>query len=218
MLPHRLAALALAAALLASPAAALEPAPATEPSYHRVAGVASDDVLNIRAAPEAGAPVLGGFAPGAGPVEVVETRQGWGRVTAGERGGWVSMRYLEPVDLPEIGASGLPAGLVCAGTEPFWSLSLKPGGRAVLSRLGETRKRLFALAEAARASGRRDLSALWLAAPGDGALAAVAHVSARACSDGMSDRVMAYRIALSLADGPGRETLAGCCRLPPPAP
>ena len=41
------------------------------PALHDVTGVAADDVLNVRARPDASAPVLGALTPDATGVEVV---------------------------------------------------------------------------------------------------------------------------------------------------
>ena len=59
---------------------------------------AADDVLNVRAEPNASSAILGGLEPGAGPVEVIETSQPgstkWGRIVFQEGNGWVSMKFL----------------------------------------------------------------------------------------------------------------------------
>lgn len=59
-------ALALILWLAAGPAAAQD-----LPAVYDVAGVAADDVLNVRAEPSAEAPVLRTLAPDAGGIEVV---------------------------------------------------------------------------------------------------------------------------------------------------
>ncbi|MGF1447056.1 MAG: SH3 domain-containing protein [Pikeienuella sp.] len=179
------------------------------PSYHRVSGVAPQDVLNIRSAPSADAPIIGALAPFAAPVEVVVSHAGWGRVTQGEQGGWVSMRYLAPIEMPEFGASGLPQGLVCAGTEPFWSLELGANG-ARMSELGGTTG-VFQILDAEQAEGRPDPAALWLGGPAGPALA---QLTRRYCTDTMTDRIYAYTAALALETAAGRRLLAGCCRVP----
>ena len=80
------------------------------PTLFDVARVAADDVLNIRAEPDASAPIIGTLAFDATHVEVVEQRAGWSRVNTGEGSGWVSDRYLDyRVDVWQDGA--LPAAV-----------------------------------------------------------------------------------------------------------
>ena len=105
----------------------------TEPAYYRVTGVASDDVLNVRIAPDAGSEIVGSLRPAATPVEVVEIRGNWARVTEIDISGWASLRYLEPIELASVGKSRLPVGLFCGGTEPFWSLSIDSAAQAKFS-------------------------------------------------------------------------------------
>lgn len=117
---------ALVAFLLAGPVSAAQEY--ILPTLFDVQDVAADDVLNIRETPDAMAPIIGTLAHDATGIEVMGTdRSGqWGRVNTGERGGWVSMRFLtyrSDVWQPE----KLPAGLTCGGTEPFWSFTEQDG-------------------------------------------------------------------------------------------
>ena len=75
------------------------------PRLHDVVGVASDDVLNLRAGPGAGHDKVGELTFDARAVEVVRAEGGWGLVNAGEGPGWASLRYLAPRadgDLPNV--------------------------------------------------------------------------------------------------------------------
>jgi hypothetical protein len=91
------------------------------PAIHDVTGVAADDVLNIRERPDASSPIVGQLAPDA-TVEVIRPneRLTWGLVNAGERTGWVSLRYLQR--RPGQWDGAFPEIASCFGTEPFWSL------------------------------------------------------------------------------------------------
>ena len=74
------------------------------PLFHNVTGVAANDVLNVRASPSAGTPILHFLPPDAHWVEVVEVQGNWGRINFGEGSGWASLRFLTPVadgNLPE---------------------------------------------------------------------------------------------------------------------
>jgi len=206
--------LAVIFALLSSPATAQT----IYPALHDVSGVAADDVLNIRTAPSASAPIIGVFAPFETDVEVVALSAdgGWGRVNAGEQAGWASMRFLarQPGQSAADWAYGLaPVTLHCFGTEPFWGLTLRPGGAFEFTDPfqgdGTPVAGSFAPLASSASTGKRGFFATitghptWLSGV----------ISFEICSDGMSDQD--YGLALDLARGdPTSGRLdAGCCRL-----
>lgn len=177
------------------------------PALHEVTGVAADDVLNIRAAPDAGAEVIGTLAPDATGVEVLSEAGGWGQVNTDERSGYVAMRFLKRADGPDWNALETP--LTCLGTEPFWSLRIDAAK-------GETRFQTPEDEEARIAP----ITASWPALPWSPSAAlalpdGIAVLAPAECSDGMSDR--GYGIAADLfLTGPDRTRLSGCCCLDPP--
>ncbi|WP_417770659.1 SH3 domain-containing protein, partial [Stappia sp.] len=121
----------LAAALLFIILAAARPALATQdawPALHDVSGVEAGDVLNIRAAPDAGAKIVGGLAPDATDIEVIAPSDNprWGLVNTAEGRGWAALRYLRRQPGQWLGA--VPPMRHCSGTEPFWSLALPGDG------------------------------------------------------------------------------------------
>ncbi|MEP2426619.1 MAG: SH3 domain-containing protein, partial [Tateyamaria sp.] len=85
--------LAVVLCLWALPAAATQDA---WPALYDVSGVAENDALNIRQAPDAAAPIIGSLTPDAEGIEVIrpDDHHGWGLVNSGEGRGWVSLRYL----------------------------------------------------------------------------------------------------------------------------
>ena len=89
--------------------------------YFEVIGVASNDVLNIRAEPSGSSAKLGFLEHDDKVVEITAlNRTGrWGNVRAGERMGWVSMKFLRPATLTTYGNTKIPIGLECFVTEPF---------------------------------------------------------------------------------------------------
>ena len=95
----------------------------TLPALFAVTGVAADDVLNIRAAPDAGAAAVGSFDPTRINIEVLDVSADgtWGMVGLPEGNGWVAMRFLER---QEAVAGSIPHPSTCIGTEPFWTLGL----------------------------------------------------------------------------------------------
>lgn len=177
------------------------------PALHEVTGVAADDVLNIRVAPDAGSAIIGTLAPDATGVEVVGVQGDWSVVNTDEGSGFAATRYLTRSDGPDWTA--LQSPLTCIGTEPFWSLQIDPDA-------GETR---FQTPED-EAPHIAPVATVWPGQPWS-ATAAVALPDGLAvltpaeCSDGMSDR--SYGIAADLfLSGPKTSRLSGCCRLTQP--
>ena len=106
-------------------------------------------------------------------------------------------------------AEGLPERLHCAGTEPFWSLSIDDG-EAVFETpeaQGSSAAR-FAIHASVTASNRFGLWALRMRSPTG--KESVALVRQAACSDGMSELEYSYTIALLDADDEP-SLLDGCC-------
>lgn len=204
--------LVLAAPLLLVLALLAGPARATQdgwPALYDVTGVAADDVLNVRAAPDASAPILATLAPDARGVEVVEpdAGQGWGRVNVDGQSGWASLRFL--ARRPGQWDGALPERLFCAGTEPFWSLRLGPEEIVMeapdmpLIRYGA------GLREPAR--GRRDR---WSFRSWSQGRSATGVVIRQSCSDGMSDYLYGLSLDLVLSEeNAGLTHFAGCCTL-----
>ena len=199
----------LFAAVLAIDAGAIGATRAdTLPALHRVVGVSSDDVLNIRAQPHAGAPIIGMLAPGADGVEVVALSEDgrWDQVNSGEQAGWSHMRYLQrqTADSWRDGTQGLR----CFGTEPFWRLSLfLPGHRAEFDSLNEGGFDLVTDAGTLPATRFPPT----LAIPFSGSRDGMAVLRGEACNDGMSDQ--AFGISALIYWRGDTEGLSGCCSL-----
>ncbi|RNF34903.1 COG3650 family protein [Paracoccus methylarcula] len=175
------------------------------PTLFDVTKVATDDVLNIRAQPNAGAEIIGTLAPDATEIEVVEETGGWGRVNNGEASGWVSMAYLAyRVDVWE--DDKLPDGFRCFGTEPFWGLE-RQADQLLLSRPDM------------EDDARPIQAVLGTGVFRDPMRAVVAEgitvTSTRAiCSDGMSDRLFGLEAHVIL-HGDKPAMLSGCCSIQP---
>ena len=197
--------LALFASLLAGTALA-------EPGYFRVTDVASDDTLNVRALPDAHSEDIGDLAHDQTAVEVIDTDESgdWGRIVWAESHGWVAMRFLEPDDIAMIGQSRLPQGLLCSGTEPFWSIRYT-GDTALYSDFNNNSATL-PLTDLLTAAGRTGFPALLRHGTGDATSTAV--IRAQLCSDGMSDRDYPYAVSLMIEAGKDRILFDGCCQLP----
>ncbi|MDO5643472.1 MAG: SH3 domain-containing protein [Paracoccus sp. (in: a-proteobacteria)] len=195
------------AMLAASPALAQDRA---LPTLFDVTGVAANDVLNIRQTPSASAAVTGRLAPDQTRIEVVglDASGRWGQVNTGEQAGWVSMRFLAP--RANVWKAGqLPEGLICSGTEPFWSFSASDGTLNWQEPGHETRLSGLSVMDSGIGGDRR--RGLFVEDAHD---ILTASITPAACSDGMSD--MAYGLAVTVIrqsrDGAPRMN-TGCCRI-----
>ena len=191
------------------------PAAATQeyilPTLFDVTDVAADDVLNIRSAPSARSEIIGTLAPDARRIEVVahDASGRWGQVNAGERHGWVALRYLAyRTDVWEAG--DVPPTLSCAGTEPFWWLAPQAGRLRYATPEDEIDLPLTAiLSTGVFRSPRRTL----MGAEDGTRLTAV--VTPAACSDGMSDRAYGLDATLVIERDGTLEMRTGCCSIAP---
>ena len=189
------------------------------PALHRVARVAPDDVLHVRAGPSADAEIVGSLAPDA-VVEVVATvagRPGWGMVNTGERWGHASLRFLDP--LPVAGPRAPLPIVQCFGAEPFWDLRLESGAMT-LRDLAPGRTLEVVDLEAPVVSIRDGRTEVRQGAGPWGRMTLVARVPeapiqgaepGRLCADGMSDRFHGIEATLLVEDEGGTSVLVGCC-------
>ena len=197
---------AILALCLATPALA-------DPTYHRVVGVAVDDTLNIRSAPSARSEDIGDLPFDATGIEVTEFNEdrSWARISAGEKDGWISTRFLQADTVPTFPQTSVPHGLICGGTEPFWALGLY-GQDARYSHPDDTDID-FAFDAATVAEGRIGSPALITVAT-DRNEVIEATITGATCSDGMSDRTYGWSVTLQFIAPGKRRFLEGCCHLP----
>ncbi|MGR3485452.1 MAG: SH3 domain-containing protein [Paracoccaceae bacterium] len=180
------------------------------PLHHRVDGVASDDVLNIRAGPSASEPILGALRPFAINVEVLRLSPDgrWGLVAVdGESNGWASMRYLTPTPA----AGPVPRPLTCVGTEPFWRLSILPRGSEYQAMGGPL---VFLETELEEPTFQGFVARLVERADrGGGPTIRTLTAAREVCGDGMSDRIFGLSAQVDVAGPSGDAVLRGCCTL-----
>ncbi|MBY6066207.1 SH3 domain-containing protein [Leisingera aquaemixtae] len=210
----------VAAALLWLACAALPAAAQEFPALYSVAGVAADDVLNVRSAPSAGAEIIGSLAPDQTGVEVVlaDDSGKWGLVNIGERSGWAALRFLD-LEASSDWHRRQDQPLDCFGTEPFWSLSLDE--TPILS-TPDRPGTAFTLQAREPAAGRSGKSGFYAAGQTGSGLSGpepagiFGTLTAGQCSDGMSDRTYGIAIDLLHLRGAGKmDLLTGCCSLVP---
>jgi len=182
----------------------------TQPAYYRVAGVAGNDVLNVRQSANAAAPIVGSLAPNAFPVEVIKSNNGWGYVATSEGMGWVSLHFLQQISFARFAATNLPEGLTCGGTEPFWGLVMA-SDKIIYSALDQAAKTYF-LVESGQMQNNGGATSFVIGQNNGAPLTGI--VSNQLCSDGMSDIDYARRIDLLISGPGGTSGYSGCCHIP----
>lgn len=172
------------------------------PALFDVKGVASDDVLNVRANPNASAQIVGALRPQDANVEVITPNEAgdWGLVNINEGTGWVSLRFMQRVGQPLESVASLGQ---CFGTEPFWTVSFEGDSIRYSTPEGALNGTVV---ERLASRSRLDRAGIRLSLP-TGPLDGV--VAWRSCNDGMSDSV--YGIAVDFLGPQG--VISGCCSL-----
>lgn len=188
---------------LALPLLLAAPAAAQEPEFFRAPG----HRLTVRDTP-AGAPI-GELPAGSSPVEAtgVDDSGAWARIVFGESDGWVAIDALTTARVPDAAYGPVPVGLVCAGSEPFWSMRFGP--ETVETQAPGEEPQTFAVETVAVAQG----AARFPIALRIGEMTAVLRTGS--CFDGMSDRTHAWSLDLLIARPEAMGLRTGCCRVPP---
>ena len=177
------------------------------PALYDVVGVEANDLLYIRAQPDAEAELLGSLRPDAQHIEVTgQSADGkWARINHNESMGWVALRYLSQ---RASWADGTPFGLTCNGTEPFWAARLVGGFIEYSEMSGQSTQ--FREVDRLRGAG---VGFADLAILGDSDGQPVTMIIApEACNDGMSGRNYALRVHV-LRPGTSMPLLSGCCSM-----
>lgn len=182
------------------------------PALYDVTGVASDDVLNVRAGTGASHPIIESLAYNDRHIEIIKLSADgkWGQIGYPEANGWASMHYLQR----QVGQSGpsLPRPISCGGNEPFWSINFSQGGNE-FTEPGQMPHILPTVWEGIP-DGMPPVSYGIKMAGGTGEINAV--VTRSQCSDGMSDRAYGFEINALLSGAIGNRMLTGCCALQRP--
>lgn len=168
-----------------------------EPQVMAVSNLDAGDHLNVRAEPTVRSADLGDLSFGE-LVEVVEyTEDGkWARFIWAEGNGWASARFLANTPR-EVLRNGLPVGLACSGTEPFWSAKIGQGGAFEFT--PSEGSAVMSASTSAKVGGGYDVMAGEI----------MARLSPKSCTDGATDRDYGWQLDLTLASG---YELTGCCQ------
>lgn len=177
-----------------------------QPSYYKVTDALSEH-LNVREEPSAESRDLGNLAPGSQPYEIMETDSTgqWGRILWQETTGWVALKFMIPVQLPHLADTIVPIGLLCAGTEPFWTMEIESAESATLSTSDAVTPMALSGVKVSRNRKEHPVAIELFAENYD----AVTLLSRQACSDGLSD--INYSWAADIIIQPPLSLLSGCC-------
>lgn len=202
--------LILAATLLCAAPAFATPE-ALMPGIADVVGVAANDILNIRAEPNAQAQIRGTLKPDAKGIEITgfDASGKWAQVSMGETSGWASGKFLR-LRGDTWKADALPATLGCFGTEPFWSLRRTSDGMEFSTPDGAPRK--LELRKVMDRGLPEDATRALIAGDAQGRLTAI--IQPQICSDGMSDRKFGLSATVIMDGGnSASRMLTGCCSI-----
>ncbi len=182
------------------------------PAFYDVTGVASDDVLNVRAGTGASHPIIETLAYNDRYVEIVRLSadEKWGLIGYPGGSGWASMHYLER----QSGQNGpdLPRPLSCGGNEPFWGLQFSLQGND-FSEPGQPVHVLPSVWEGIPDGMLPVAYGIRMARGGDKIDAVITR---NQCSDGMSENEYGFEINALLTGSFGNRMLTGCCSLQRP--
>ncbi|HID07242.1 MAG TPA: hypothetical protein EYP10_08845 [Armatimonadetes bacterium] len=176
------------------------------PDAFMVTGVASNDVLNIRTEPKASSAIIGTLDPYGFNIEVIKLSPNgkWGMVSAGERNGWVAMRFSKRTNATA--PNEIPRPMICFGNEPFWALGMYPNGDEY-QLAGESRHDLTPINEVVSYQG---YAVVFQEGP---TLNRTLMIQRGYCDDGMSDLEYGWRAILLNETPQGSSLNFGCCTL-----
>lgn len=180
------------------------------PALYDVTGVAENDVLNLRQAPNSKAAILGTVPPDRKNLQVLELSDdgSWAHISMSETTGWANLHYLKAQ--PERPAGRLPAPLRCFGTEPFWGLHIPTSDFAEFEQLPEPERPFDVTFQGGPVGGATsDVGAILQDSDGQASLV----LRREMCSDGMSDSGYGISIRLLIAGPADPAMYAGCCSL-----
>ncbi len=177
-----------------------------QPEYYQVSASLTAH-LNVRAEPSASARDIGDLNPGARPIEVLKTDPTgeWGHIVWQETTGWVALRFLERITLPQLQDTIVPIGLICAGTEPFWTMEIESPDNAVLSTEASSTPMSINTVSTSRNRNQHPVALELLSKNHTN----VTVLSRQACSDGLTN--IQYNWAAEIIIQPEFNLLSGCC-------
>lgn len=182
------------------------------PAFYDVTGVASNDVLNVRAGTGASHPIIEKLAYNDRYIEIVEVSENgkWGLIGYPGGSGWASMRYLKRQ--PGQDGPNLPRPLSCGGNEPFWDIKFSRHGNE-FTEMGEMSHQLNTVWEGIPDGMLPVIYGIRMVGGGDKMDVVITRSR---CSDGMSDYTYGFEVNALLSGALGNRMLTGCCSLQRP--
>jgi uncharacterized membrane protein len=182
------------------------------PALYDVSGVRSDDLLNIRMAPDSASDIIGTLAHTAFDIEVVarDASGSWGLVNAGEMAGWVSMYYMSISAAQPWWEMTQP--IYCFGTEPFWDVKLTPRAWSTFNYFTDAIGPMTPIWESGAWGSPRRMILNHHIPNGE----ITSYIEAEACNDGMSDRAFGLSLQMFIQSDDGaipQNQMRGCCSL-----
>lgn len=176
------------------------------PNYYKVIDSLTEH-LNVREEPSASSKDLGNIPPGSQTFEILETDSTgeWGRILWLDKTAWVALKFMTPVQPPHLADTIVPIGLLCAGTEPFWTFEIESADNAELSTSDAVTPMSLGNVKVSKNRDEHPI-AIEVLTPN---YTAVAILSRKACSDGLSD--INYNWAADIITQPELSLLSGCC-------
>lgn len=181
----------------------------TLPAFYNVVGVAQNDVLNVREAPDLSSRILSTLAHDTTGLEVVAYNLDgtWVQINIDEQTGWISTQFL--TRQPGQPDDALPRPLSCFGTEPFWGLTIPQDGPAELTRM-DSEPVLIDTLDPVTSANQTDRYAVF----GQGSERVFTFIFHRdQCSDQMSDRAYGMSVDVFMTEDSGVSYVTGCCNL-----
>lgn len=186
-------------------------APAFSFESYRVTGLNSGDKLTIREEPSEGGKIsdwkeLASIPPeaanvlGTGRSKLVGTQR-WIEVSFNATRGWVNAKFLTGADPADLKGETFS----CAGTEPFWGVTLGPSG----GEYSDPESRTTLTTDAVQASTARLFPLLYRLTDANGRKFTATVSQKNWCSDGMSDYDYSFEVLLAN----DAEFQQGCCFL-----
>lgn len=166
---------------------------------YKVTGIAAGDSLVIREQPDESRKVSdwkeqGRIPAGSGDVlgtgrAMLVGEQRWMEVAFGTARGWVNAKFLvggDPADLKD-------ASFSCAGTEPFWGVTLQPGG----GEYSGVDEKIALTTETIQPAMARQFPLFYRMKGANGRTYRAAVLRQEWCSDGMSDFEFGFQVLLT---------------------
>ncbi len=177
--------------------------PAGAPAQGGSRVVSTQAPVQVFEFPDDTAPVLARLPAGT-PVAVLEDlHRDWARVSVAGQEGYMHLQATGPGGIATT-AGGMPLGLACAGTEPFWTFSINSDGTTRFENVGAQEAPIPGSLSSVSGSN-------YPYAFQAGAISG--QLTNRACSDGMSEITYPWEVILSAPMGGGMQSVQGCCLL-----